>query len=127
MKAILINVKNQSVTQIEMSDDYNEIYTHIGNGCRTFEVPVEFDNGDVLYVDEEGLLQPDKEGAFIMSGWNRPIVGNALIIGADAEGNSVDAKTNADDVARIIRFMPKNIAEEYAKVALSGKQFIVHF
>ena len=67
MKAILINVENQSIELVEKGNDYNEIYSFIGNDCNTFAVPVTFDNNDALYCDDEALFKQIK-GGFIMQG-----------------------------------------------------------
>lgn len=125
MKAILIDVKSKSVKEITLSSDYKEIYTHIGNGCDCFAVPVQFENADALYVDDEGLLHETIEGGFLLPGFVYPIVGNALIIGTDEEGESVDCKTDAEMIAISIRFLPQDIAQKYAEAARNQKPFMV--
>jgi len=53
MKAILINPFNQTITEVEYSGDYKEIYKLIE--CSTFDC-VNIDDDNTLFVDDEGLL-----------------------------------------------------------------------
>lgn len=115
-KAIKIDVEKQSVYEIEIGDDFREIYPHIGNGCSLFTVPVQFENGDSLYADDEGLLHQEMIGGFIMENWRCPIVGNAIILGTDDEGDSIDYKSNIPDIEKRIDWLSKSQAELYKKV-----------
>ena len=123
-KAIKIDVQTQSIYLVELSDDYKDIYTKIGNGCTTFAVPITFENQDSIFCDDEILLRPDDiKGGFIFEGWNYPIVGNAIILGCDEEGESVDAKTEMIDLPTIY-FLTEHKAKEYGKRALSTPPMI---
>ena len=119
-KALKIDVVNQTVTNI-LIDDIEDIYKEIGNGCELFCCPVNFDNGDTLYADDESLLRENVEGCFLMSDWAYAIVGNAIILGTDEEGESVDCKSSIMDVYQEIIWGDKLVAEKYRKVALSKK------
>ena len=57
MKAILINVKDQSITEVEHDDTLDNIYDLLN--CRTFTV-VRIDETDSIYVDDEGLYVDDQ-------------------------------------------------------------------
>ena len=109
-KALKIDVVNMTVTNVTV-DTMEDIYSHIGNGCNLFECPVRFDNGDILYCDEEGLLHENLEGCFSFPDWKRPIVGNAIILGSDDEGDSVDCKSTIDAILSKIIFGNKHVAE----------------
>lgn len=117
-KALKIDVVNQTVTHI-LIDDIDDIYKAIGNGCEIFCCPINFDNGDTLYADDESLLRENVEGCFMMSNWNYAIVGNAIILGTDEEGESVDCNYSPMDIYQEIIWGDKLVAEEYRKVALS--------
>jgi hypothetical protein len=120
-KALKIDVVNQTVTNITI-DDIDDIYREIGNGCETFCCPINFDNGDTLYADDESLLRENVEGCFMMDSWSYAIVGNAIILGTDFEdGESIDCKYSPMDIYKEIIWGDKNVAEEYRKVALSRK------
>ena len=90
-KAIQINSELGTLQYVYLGDDFNEIYPFIGEQCSTFACPVIFENQDALYVDDEGLYNDYKHG-FCMDEWSYPILGNALILGTDEDGNSVDCK-----------------------------------
>lgn len=119
-KAIKIDVLQQSVTEV-MIDDYHEICTHIGNGCELFTCPVQFENEDTLYVDDEGLLHEELQGCFMLEGCEFPIVGNAIILGCDSEGESIDCKSTVEEVERIITFHPRNIAYMWKKTVIESR------
>ena len=128
IKGILINPKDKTVTKVELQKNANgsciaDIYRLIG--CSTFACPVEFPNGDSLYCDDEGLLKNELEGCFMFSDWNTPIVGNALILGTDDDGYSVNAKTSIPTVLENIIWGNKEVAEEYRDFALSQPITIV--
>ena len=96
-RAIKINVETKTIETIILGDDYKEIYPAIGNGCSCFAIPVEFPNGDSMYVDDESLLRPDDiVGGFIMEGWRVPIIGNAILLGCDEEGESISCKSSCE-------------------------------
>jgi hypothetical protein len=44
----------------------------------------------------------------MMRGWDYPILGNAVILGTDEEGNSVDAKSLIDDFKGQLVFLEIN-------------------
>ena len=120
-KALKIDVVNQTVTNI-LVDDNESIYKEIGNGCELFCCPVNFDNGDTLYADDESLLRENIEGCFMMSDWQYAIVGNAIILGTDYEdGESIDCKSSPMDIYGEIIWGNKEVAEQYRQVALNRK------
>lgn len=122
-KAILINVEAQTVTETTIGH-YSEIYKAIGNGCSLFQCPVEFENGDTLYVDEEGLYH-DHKGCFIMEGWRYPLVGNAIILGSDEEGESVDCQSTIESIKSQITFYGEEITKAWADKCLSTPPKII--
>jgi hypothetical protein len=122
MKAIKIDVVKQDVYYVEMEKDYHRIYDEIGNGCTLFCCPVEFDNSDALYSDDEGLLHENLEGCFMMEGWRIPLVGNAIILGTDEEGDSTDVASTVEEIkSKIIFWGDKKKAEDYRKIAMNQK------
>lgn len=87
MKAIFINSKEQSVHEIELSTNQEarmaEMYDRLE--CRMFEIGQYFNNGDVLFVDEEGLLTATNESMFFSINNNQPLIGNGLILGDEVD------------------------------------------
>ena len=126
MKVLKIDVVAKTVTEIELEKGITNIYNAIGNGCNLFCVPVEFDNGDCLFADDEALLQDNVEGAFIMEGWSFPIVGNALVIGTNYEGDSTDAKTTIELFSKIT-FLDKDAAEHRKQDVFNSPKIVNFF
>ena len=126
-KAIKIDVVKQDVYEIELSDDYKAIYGAIGNGCTIFCAPIEFENGDTLYSDEEGLLHEKMVGCFMMENWKYPLVGNAIILGTDDEGDSIDAKSTIEEIKNKVTFYDSEIAEKWKQKALNTPTQIITF
>lgn len=116
MRGILINVEDKTITNVTHDGTLESIYEHIGNGCTTFCCPVVFEDNDAMYCDDESLLRPsDIKGGFIMPDWSSPIIGNALILGTDDDGDSVDSKTSIKWLEDNIAFVPQDIAVRYAE------------
>ena len=118
-KAILIDVVAKTVTETEIGE-FTDIYTKIGNGCSCICSPFDFINGDILYSDDEGLLHDEVFGCFIIDDWNYPLVGNAIILGTDDEGESVDCKTFTNEIISRIKFYDQSVAEAWKQQALSS-------
>lgn len=122
-KAILIDVTNKTVTNCEINH-YKEIYPLIGNGCTMFTVPVELENMDAIYVDDEGLLHDEMKGGFILEGYHSPLIGNAVIQGTDDEGESVDCKSTLEEIAARITFLTPEQSEQWRNHALNQPTII---
>ncbi|MFY8161276.1 MAG: hypothetical protein ACOVNU_08085 [Candidatus Kapaibacteriota bacterium] len=102
-RAILINVEERTLSYVTVSH-FTDIYTHIANGCDTFECPVSLFNNDTIYCDGEGRLK-DFVGGFMMDNWSYAIFGNGLILGTDSEGDSVDCLTTIEEIESKIKFV----------------------
>ena len=110
-KALKINVETKQIEAITIESS-KDIYREIG--CELFEVPVTFDNGDGLYCDEEALLRVRNiKGGFMMPGWVRPIVGNAIILGTKRNGDSCDCKSEISELK--VKFFSSETCQDYAK------------
>jgi hypothetical protein len=103
-KALKINVEAKTITEILIDDSISSIVKEIGNNCNYFCCPYEFANADTIYADDESLLRRDdiRGGFMITDTWVYPIVGNAIILGTDEEGDSIDCKTKITDLENII-------------------------
>jgi len=102
MKAILINTLNQTVTEIELKNDIHEMQRLIG--CEVFTtVPLRLPDRDMLYVDDNGLFNPNK-GWFKIFNYPQPLSGNGLIVGHTAEGKSRDVRSNVETIRSIVKF-----------------------
>ena len=108
MRAILINPMQESIRHISYDGDYKSIYRIIQ--CTTFEAVYPFDNGDTLWIDEEGLLRESNFAFNIKADnpkFNQTIMGSALILGTDAEGESIECKTTLENLKSRISFQGK--------------------
>ena len=112
MKALKINTATQQIEEITIND-WKDIAPAIGNGCRTFTIPVILDNEDSIHCDDEGLFNTI-EGGFMMEDWMYPIVGNSLLIGSDEDGEMVDVKTTKEEMEKLVIWVNKKDAEAWA-------------
>jgi hypothetical protein len=84
-------------------EDYKDIQDQIG--CRCFAIATILENGDTLFVDDEGYLNSEVVHGFFYGG--QFFAGNGLLLGGDDEtGESVDVKTSELDVAGSTNFPP---------------------
>lgn len=107
MRAILINVNEQSVSEVEVDehDSLASIYSHLG--CDLFDViHVEAGRPHSLFVDDEGLLKnPDKFFCIpaLYGGW---LAGNGLLLGFDRNsGDSRPCTLSVEGVRQLVHFV----------------------
>ena len=108
MKIYKIDAKERTIEQIDAPASDSEGTVDLDFmleqiGCRCFDA-VRLDDGDCIYVDDEGLLRSGIQPAFGLSSYNAPLVGNALVIGSDYEGNSKPPKITLDKLTDMIEF-----------------------
>ena len=117
-KAIKIDVALQQVYEVEIADGLQAIYDAIGNGCSLMERAGCMPNknpkslGDDLYVDEEGFVRGEQ---YIVGGFqlNMPncnpsvLANNGLILGANADGESIDHNCDIDQIRANIKWFVK--------------------
>ena len=107
MKAILIDPKDQTIRTLSYGGDYMELYQILE--CRMYECVYPFKNEDTIYIDEEGLLKDSNYSFSIKCDDGRIIslMGKGLILGTDAEGESIEHKTSLEEVKSRITFNGK--------------------
>ena len=97
MRGILINPWFKEITEVECGEGIEDMYrlmsNPLGPKVDIFCIGMNWANGDVLYVDDEGFWKSGGRLFTIDRADGQPLVGNGLILGSDAEGNSVDAKS----------------------------------
>jgi hypothetical protein len=96
MKALKIDVLNQTITEVELNNA----------------------------KDDEALLHDELEGCFMFTKWKYPIVGNAIIANTDYDGYICDVQTNPEDLLKDILWGDKAKAEQHRDNALSTPAFI---
>jgi hypothetical protein len=124
-KAILIDVENQKVVEVIVGDGLSPIYNAIGNNCNTFCCPISFKNDDTMYADDEILLRRnDVKGGFIVDG-KRVIVNNAIVMGTNEEGESIDCASSIKDIEDRIEFINETGAKYYFDMMTDVKPTIL--
>ena len=117
MKAILIDPFTRTVTEVEYSGNYQQIYDLID--CETFDCARINRHGDGIFVDDEGLIRDKEQAFFLHADYPQPLAGKGLVLGCDDEGESVSPHTTLDEVTRKVRFvMPATVNGELAWLPL---------
>ena len=107
MKAILINPFNQTITEVEYSGNFKEIYKLID--CSTFDC-INIDDNNTLFVDDEGLLQQNRY--FYWKDYTN-LAGKALIIGVDYQtGEDCETSWSLQEVENMVEWLPEVHEEE---------------
>ena len=105
MKAYKIDVCAGDVTEVDYDGSIDTIYKHIA--CDVFTIVRFNDNGDVVFIDDDGLLKPFTFADMFMVGdYPQPLVGSGLVLGTDASGESVQPSINLDQLKKIVRLWP---------------------
>jgi hypothetical protein len=111
MKAFLIDPIARTITEVVHDREgrdggLRDIYRLLG--CDLVDV-VRMNDGDGIYVDDEGLLkQPDPNSFWAMPelyGEVAAWTGKGLVLGSDAQGDSTEPKITLDELKRIVVFL----------------------
>lgn len=118
-KAILINVKEKTITEVEIAEEgIADIYKHLGCGC--FDV-VGIGEDSSCYIDDEGLVKDayiDKDGTkHNMHGFsiNKGVIliGNGLVLGCNPEdGDNADSPLTIEQVTELVTFVEYDAPED---------------
>jgi hypothetical protein len=109
MQAYFIDSANKTITDVEYDGDYKNISKMIG--CDIFTVINLNEDGDALFIDDEGHLKDqDSQNYFWFDGYPTMLAGNGLVLGTDVEGESIEPCRLIDWVKDRIRFQEKNTA-----------------
>jgi len=99
MKAILIDSKNKTITDVNVEGDQLQGWYKL-IGCKYVEAAHYFNEHDSIMVDEEGMLtQP--EAFFFVEGAHQPFSGNGLVVGVDEDGETVDVNMTAKELIEL--------------------------
>lgn len=82
MRAFLIDPAERTLTSIEFEGDFRKIGELIG--CDIITAARINDLGDVIYVDDEGLMK-GQASFFLVEGYPQPLAGRGLLVGTDVE------------------------------------------
>lgn len=99
MRVILIDPRERSVAERDVEMTLESLHELVEG---YIEVACRFHNGDVLYVNEEGLF---KFAEHFDVGAHQPFAGPGVIVGPEnAEGWHQDARSSLEEIKAIIRF-----------------------
>ena len=101
----LIDPEARTVTQVNVDvkdgSGIDDIYRHLGVDC--FDCARFNRHGDAVFVDDEGLMK-DPEYFFAVEGYPNKLAGRGLVLGCDAQGETVSPHASFDSVKRSVRF-----------------------
>ena len=116
MKAILIDVENRVVKEIDIDKGIDAMYSALK--CDCFTIAHSLPKRDSIFVDDEGLLKP-QDFFFTYEGAHQPFAGNGLIMGCKANGDSADCKIDVNEVKSKVTFYDRfelSMAMAFGKV-----------
>lgn len=127
IKGLLINPENKTITPVVLTDDYRDIYGLID--ARTFDV-VRLDDGDGIYLDDEGLLKDEPGPFFGLKGYGQPIAGKGLVLGSDDEGETQNVKITLEALTELVtwpevRLTGFKMSEGYTEHPVLGKAWTI--
>lgn len=118
-KAILIDAAARTVTVVDCDTVNNGCQKAVGGYIETAHM---WPNGDVLFVDEDGLTKPQRHFFRFLPRPNpQPLGGNGIIVGReieDDEGNWLgnhDVHITPDAVAKLVQWMDRFQVDAWAK------------
>ena len=108
MKAYLIDPLLKEVTEVEHTnggdDGLKSIYKH--TRCNCIDLVRINGEGDVIFVDDNGLLHGIPFGMFVVTGnaGSAALAGYGLVLGTDTEGDTVEPKVTLDALRAMVTF-----------------------
>jgi len=107
--AILIDPFACTVETVQLTRDLESYYaalSHESMPVRTFELTYRagLTGADALFFDEDGLYK-GAQRAFVLKGYDTPLLGKALIVGANGRGGSADAETDIKSIRDRVMFL----------------------
>lgn len=123
-QAILIDAAARTITAVEYEPSKLLQFLQAAVGGY-IEVAASWTDGDVLFVNEEGLLRPTAHW-FKLSGKDQPLNGNGIVVGPELEpdddgvelGNAPPGIT-VDALSALVRFMSAHEVSAWAKANAS--------
>jgi hypothetical protein len=99
--AYLIDPAECAIKQVTYNGDYKQISEHLG--CDYFDC-VRLANDDSIFVDDEGLLK-DGQHYFAHADYPSPLAGRGLVLGTNAEGESISPQVSLEELSKQIRWV----------------------
>jgi hypothetical protein len=105
----LIDPAPRSIAPWLYTGDWRTIASALRIGQSPFTI-VEIDDGDVIYLDDEGLLK-SLDWFFAVKRGHQPFAGCGLVLGSNGDGETVSARITLQELKRRIlhlRIVAKN-------------------
>lgn len=109
VRAILIDPFKCEVTEVTHdAADYRNIYKLISHESMPVDcfTCVYLDDGDAIFVDDEGLLKPC-DRFFKWRGYPQALAGRGLILGSDDEGDTRAAKIDIEEARKHLTYFER--------------------
>ena len=99
MRAIFIDPASKTVTAIDTTGDPDDLYRLLG--CASVD-SVSVTMGEILYIDDEGLMADEPGPFFALDGHDDPLPGRGIILGLDVYGKHHGSHMRVVDAAAMI-------------------------
>jgi len=107
MRAILINPFEKKISEVEIQNTLEDLQVAVGDGEKVLiTVACELPNGDVIYVDDEGLFKPNN-AYFTVDGAHQPFAGIGLVVGSTKTGNSTNARSSIAQITSMVSMLSR--------------------
>ncbi len=110
MRAIIIDATAREIREVEIEGKLEDLQKAVGG---YIEWATELDNGDNVYVDEEGLLKGYQ--CFFDIGAHQPFAGNAIVVNRDEDGETAAARSDVEEIRGKVKFMTMPEARQRAR------------
>jgi uncharacterized protein DUF3846 len=128
-KAILIDAAKREIREID-NDGLKTLQAAVGG---YIETAYAWENGDVLFVDEEGMFKPQADFFRVPMRSDQPLAGNGVVVGKeryDGEGEYLGTEDPAITVAELrelVEFRDRAQVDAWAKANASDVASAVTF
>jgi hypothetical protein len=103
MRALHIDAAARQVREVQLPDRGSQIKALHALVGGYIEVAHRFPNGDVMFVDEEGLLKGPEH--FFDIGAHQPFAGNGVIVGPEIRERPTPAGTQVGEIEARVRWL----------------------
>lgn len=110
MRAIKLDATNETIDYIELNGTLADLQKHVGG---YIEIGIQFPNGDLLYVDEEGLMKAPTTYQ-LWKKEKRVFAGSGLIVNVDENGDDAPPLTSIEDIKKSMSFNNVTLTSLYA-------------
>ena len=112
MRAIVINAKDRTITEIEIDGSLESLQRIVGGLIEP--VTQGLDGTHHCYVNEEGLLDHPRH-FFMFRGGHQPLAGNGVILALTEDGEEAPCTLPLEWVAERVSFMDVHAARCWAQ------------